>query len=170
MDALVERALAEVAACEDEDRRQQLMRESNAALGQYFRRNAADLEELAFQLFEIAWSDMMGDSVLPRVIDVKTVGLGDVDWVDEDLRGMRAVFQGKGGQILSDMLRYQRTLMPRQEMAVAIDLHRDEIELDFWNSFEKLQTQANEKVNQLPVTNLVSLIQAGITTGSTYGT
>ena len=170
MDALVERALAEVAACEDEDRRQQLMRESNAALGQYFRRNAADLEELAFQLFEIAWSDMMGDSVLPRVIDVKTVGLGDVDWVDEDLRGMRAVFQGKGGQILSDMLRYQRTLMPRQEMAVAIDLHRDEIELDFWNSFEKLQAQANEKVNQLPVTNLVSLIQAGITTGSTYGT
>ena len=170
MDALVERALAEVAAQTDEDRRQQLMRESNTALGAHFMRNAADMEELAFQLFDIAWSDMMGDSILPRVIDVKTVGLGDVDWVDEDLRGMRAVFQGKGGQILSDMLRYQRTLMPRQEMAVAIDLHRDEIELDFWNSFEKLQTQANEKVNQLPVTNLVSLIQAGITTGSTYGT
>lgn len=170
MDALVERALAEVAAQTDEDRRQALMRESNPALGAHFMRNTADMEELAFQLFDIAWSDMMGDSVLPRVIDVKTVGLGDVDWVDEDLRGMRAMWQGVGGQILSDVLRYQRTLMPRQEMVTAIDLHRDEISLDFWGTFEKLQAQCNEKINQLPVTQLVSLIQSGITSGSTYGT
>jgi hypothetical protein len=170
MDALVERALAEVAACEDEDRRQQMMRESNPALGQYFRRHPGELEEVAFQLFDIAWADMMQEDIVPRIIDVKTVGLGDVDWVDEDLRGMRAYFQGKGGQILSDMLRYQRTLMPREEMAVAIDLHRDEIELDFWSSFQKLQTQANEKVRQLPVTRLVQLIQQGITAGTTYGT
>lgn len=168
MDALVERALAEVAATEDEDRRTQLMRESNPALGQYFRRHPGELEEVAFQLFDIAWSDMMADDILPRIIDVKNVGLGDVDWVDEDLRGMRAVFQGKGGQILSDMLRYQRTLMPREEMAVAIDLHRDEIELDFWNSFGKLQSQANEKVRQLPVQRLIQLVQAGITAGTTY--
>jgi hypothetical protein len=170
MDALVERALAEVAACEDEDRRNQLMRESNAALGAHFRRNPGELEEIAFQLFDIAWSDLMAEDILPRVIQVKNVGLGDVDWVDEDLRGMRAYFQGKGGQILSDLLRYQRTLMPREEMVVAIDLHRDEIELDFWNSFTKLQAQANEKVRQLPVTRLVQLIQAGITAGTTYGT
>jgi hypothetical protein len=168
MDALVEAALAEVAACEDNDRRDQLMRESNPALGQYFRRHPGDLEEVAFQLFDIAWADMMAEDILPRIIDVKTVGLGEVDWVDEDLRGMRAVFQGKGGQILSDMLRYQRTLMPREEMAVAIDLHRDEIELDFWNSFGKLQAQANEKVRQLPVQRLIQLVQAGITAGSTY--
>ncbi len=168
MDALVERALAEVAGCEDEDRRHLLMRESNPALGQYFRRHPGELEEVAYQLFDIAWSDMMQEDILPRVIDVKTVGLGDVDWVDEDLRGMRAVFQGKGGQILSDMLRYQRTIMPREEMAVAIDLHRDEIELDFWNSFAKLQAQANEKVRQLPVQRLVQLVQAGITACTTY--
>jgi hypothetical protein len=93
-----------------------------------------------------------------------------VDWVDEDLRGMRAVFQGKGGQILSDMLRYQRTLMPREEMATAIDLHRDEIELDFWGSFGKLQAQANEKIRQLPVQRLIQLVQAGITAGTTYAT
>lgn len=170
MDALVERALAEVAACTDEDRRQQMMRESNAALGAHFVRNTADMEELAFQLFDIGWSDMMGQSVLPQVIDVKTVGLGDVDWVDEDLRGMRAMWQGVGGQILSDVLRYQRTLMPRQEMVAAIDLHRDEITLDFWNSFAKLQAQCNEKISQLPVQQLISLIQAGITSGSTYAT
>jgi len=170
MDALVERALAEVAATEDEDRRNQLMRESNPALGQYFRRHPHDLEEVAFQLFDLAWADMMADDIVPRIIDVKNVGLGDVDWVDEDLRGMRAYFQGKGGQILSDMLRYQRTLMPREEMAVAIDLHRDEIELDFWSSFQKLQDQANEKIRQLPVTRLVQLIQSGITAGTTYGT
>jgi hypothetical protein len=170
MDALVERALAEVAACEDEDRRQALMRESGAALGAHFLRNTADLEELAFQLFDIAWSDTMDSSVLPQVIDVKTVGLGDVDWVDEDLRGLRAMWQGVGGQILSDVLRYQRTLMPREEMVTAIDLHRDEITLDFWGSFNKLQTQAQEKISQLPVQRLVQLIQAGITSGSTYAT
>lgn len=170
MEALVERALAEVAACEDEDRQHLLMRESNAALGQYFRRHPGELEEVAFQLFDLAWSDMMAEDIVPRIIDVKNVGLGEVDWVDEDLRGMRAVFQGKGGQILSDMLRYQRTLMPREEMAVAIDLHRDEIELDFWSSFGKLQAQANEKVRQLPVQRLISLVQAGITSGSTYVT
>ena len=170
MDALVERALAEVAACTDEDRRQALMRESNAALGAHFVRNTADMEELAFQLFDIAWTDMMSEDILPQIIDVKNVGLGDVDWVDEDLRGMRAMWQGVGGQILSDVLRYQRTLMPRQAMVAAIDLHRDEIALDFWNSFGKLQGQANEKIRQLPVQQLITLIQAGITSGSTYAT
>lgn len=167
MEAIVERALAEVAAA-DEDRRDALMRESNPALGDYFRRHPHEMEEVAFQLFDIAWADMMAEDILPRIINVKNVGLGDVDYVDEDLRGMTAYFQGKGGQILSDMLRYQRTIMPRQEMAVAIDLHRDEILLDFWGTFQKLQDQANEKVRQLPVTQLIQLVQAGITAGSTF--
>jgi hypothetical protein len=144
------------------------MRESNPALGDYFRRHPHEMEEVAFQLFDIAWADMMAEDILPRIINVKNVGLGDVDYVDEDLRGMTAYFQGKGGQILSDMLRYQRTIMPRQEMAVAIDLHRDEILLDFWGTFQKLQDQANEKVRQLPVTQLIQLVQAGITAGSTF--
>jgi len=68
------------------------------------------------------------------------------------------------------MLRYQRTLMPRQEMAAAIDLHRDEILLDFWSTFQKLQEQAREKISQLPVQQLISLVQSGITSGTTYGT
>jgi hypothetical protein len=168
MDALVERALAEVAAATDEDRRDLLMRDSNAALGAYFRRHPQEMEEVAFALFDQAWADMMQEDILPRIIDVKTVGLGEVDWVDEDLRGMRAYFQGKGGQILSDMLRYQRTQMPREEMAIAIDLHRDEIELDFWGTFQKLQDQANEKVRQLPVQQLIYLVQQGIQAGTTF--
>jgi hypothetical protein len=170
MDALVERALAEVAGCTEDDARQRLMRESNPALGNYFRRHPQEMEEVAFQLFDIAWSDMMTEDILPQVIDVKTVGLGDVDWVDEDLRGLQAVWQGKGGQILSDVLRYQRTIMPREEMAIAIDLHRDEILLDFWSTFQKLQDQANEKVRQLPVQQLIQLVQSGITSGTTYAT
>jgi hypothetical protein len=40
--------------------------------------------------------------------------------------------------------------MPREEMATAIDLHRDEIALDFWGTFGKLQGQAKEKMRQLP--------------------
>lgn len=170
MDALVERTLAEVAACTDEDRREAMMRESNTMLGEHFARHPADMEEIAFQLFEIAWSDAMGDDVLPKVIDTKTVGLGEVDWVDEDLRGLNAYWQGKGGQILSDVLRYERTQMPREEMAAAIDLHRDEIILEFWNSYTKLQGQAEEKLRQLPIFRLVELLQAGITSGATYAT
>jgi hypothetical protein len=170
MDALVERVMAEVAGCEDEDRRQQMMRESGEMLGQYFARHPADMEEVAFQLFEIAWSDAMGDSVLEKVIDVKNVGLGEVDWVDEDLRGLNAYWQGKGGQILSDVLRYERTQMPREEMAAAIDLHRDEILLEFWGAYQKLMNQAEEKLRQLPVFRLIELIQAGITSGATYAT
>jgi hypothetical protein len=170
MDALVERVLAEVAACEDEDRRDVMMRESNEMLGAHFMRHPSDLEELAFQLFEIAWSDTMADDILPRVIDVTKVGLGEVEWVDEDLRGLNAYWQGKGGQILSDVLRYERTQMPREEMAAAIDLHRDEIALEFWNSYQRLQSQAEEKLRQLPVFRLVELIQAGIQAGATYAT
>lgn len=170
MDAVIERTLAAVAAEKDADARKQLMDESGQALGAYFGRHPGELEEVAFQLFEIAWSDAMEDDILPRVIDTKTVGLGDTDWVDEDLRGLNAYWQGKGGQILSDVLRYERTQMPREEMAAAIDLHRDEILLEFWSSYEKLQAQAEEKLRQLPVFRLIELIQAGITSGATYAT
>jgi hypothetical protein len=41
--------------------------------------------------------------------------------------------------------------MPREEMVTAIDLHRNEIQTDFWGTFDKLQGQANEKLRQLPV-------------------
>lgn len=168
MDALVEAALAEVAAIEDEDRQHALMRESQRALGEHFRAHPQEMEELAFQLFDIAWSDVMADDLLPRVINVKHLGLGDVDWVDEDLRGMEATWQGKGGQILSGVLRYQRTQMPREEMATAIDLHRDEIALDFWGTFSKLQEQCREKVSQLPVRRLIELMRTGIQGGATF--
>lgn len=170
MDALIERTLAEVAGCTDEDRRQAMMQESAAGLGEYFTRHPSDMEEIAFQLFDLAWSDAMASDVLPSVIDVKTVGLGETDWVDEDLRGLNAYWQGKGGQILSDVLRYERTQMPREEMAAAIDLHRDEILLEFWSSYQKLQNQAEEKMRQLPIYRLIELIQAGITSGATYAT
>lgn len=168
MDALVERALAEVATQQNEDRKVALMRESNRALGDHFRAHPQDTQELAFALFDQAWSDTMTDDLVPQIIDVKHVGLGDVDWVDDDLRGLTAVWQGKGGQILSDVLRYQRTQMPREEMATAIDLHNDEIALDFWGTFSKLQSQSKEKINQLPIFRLIELIQSGIQAGATF--
>lgn len=170
MDALIERVMAEVAGCEDIDRREAMMRETAEALGAYFVRHPADMEEVAFQLFDLAWSDAMAEDILPKIIDTKNVGLGDVDYVDEDLRGLMAYWQGKGGQILSDVLRYERTQMPREEMAVAIDLHRDEIALEFWGTYERLQAQAQEKIRQLPVVRLVELVQSGITAGSTFAT
>ena len=170
MDAIIERAMAEVAACTDDDRRQAMMQESGGMLGEYFTRHPADMEEVAFQLFEIAWSDAMDEDILPKIIDTKNVGLGETDWVDEDLRGLNAYWQGKGGQILSDVLRYERTQMPREEMATAIDLHRDEVLLEFWSTYEKLMAQAEEKLRQLPIFRLIELIQTGITAGATYAT
>jgi hypothetical protein len=169
VDALVFNTLAAVAGEQDADKRQLLMDRSNAALGQHFMRHPSDMEEVAYDLLNNAWADAMTDDIVRRVIEVKTVGLGDPDYVDEDLRGMRAYWQGKGGQILSDVIRYERAQMPREEMVTAIDLHRDEIALDFWGTFQKLQNQAQEKLRQLPAFRLVELIQAGITAGSTFG-
>jgi hypothetical protein len=170
MDALVFNTLKAVASEQDADKRQLLMGQSNRALGEHFMRHPADMEEVAYDLLNNAWSDAQTVDIVPRIIDTKTVDLGAVDFVDEDLRGMRAYWQGKGGQILSDVIRYERSQMPREEMATAIDLHRDEIALDFWGTFGKLQTQAEEKMRQLPTTRLVELMQAGITAGATFGT
>jgi hypothetical protein len=170
MDSLVLNTLSAVASEEDEAKKALLMEQSNRALGDHFMRHPMDMEELAFDLFNGAWKDAMEVDITPKVIDVKTVGLGETDFVDEDLRGLRAYWQGKGGRILSDVLRYERSQMPREEMATAIDLHRDEINLDFWGTFEKLQGQAQEKLGQLPAFRLIELIQAGITAGTTFGT
>lgn len=170
MDAVVARTLEAIATEQDEARRGDLMEESGRALGAHFARHAPDMEELAYDLLNRAWNDAMAEDITPRIIDVKTVSMGETDFVDEDLRGLRAYWQGKGGQIESDILRYTRSQMPREEMATAIDLHRDEVALEFWGTFAKLQAQAEEKLRQLPVTRLVQLIQAGITAGSTFGT
>jgi hypothetical protein len=172
MDALVFEALQQVAGAESEEERARLQEESNARLAEHFTHpaNMADLEELAYDLLNIAWSDTMSEDIVSRIIEVKTVGLGDPDYIEEDLRGMRAYWQGKGGQILSDILRYSRTQMPREEMVTAIDWHLDQMALNFWGSFEKLRDQANAKLAQLPTIRLIELIQAAITGGTYYGT
>jgi hypothetical protein len=169
VDALVFNTLKAVAEEQDAEKRELLIVRSNVALGEHFMRHPADMEEVAYDLLNRAWSDAMSSDIVRRVIEVKTVGLGDPDFVDEDLRGLRAYWQGKGGQILSDIIRYERAQMPREEMVTAIDLHRDEITLDFWGSFQKLQAQAQEKLQQLPAFRLIELIQAGITAGQTFG-
>src|SRR3954469_9304998 len=107
MDSLVLNTLSAVASEEDEAKKTLLMEQSNRALGDHFMRHPMDMEELAFDLFNGAWKDAMEVDVTPKVIEVKTVGLGETDFVDEDLRGMRAYWQGKGGRILSDVLRYE---------------------------------------------------------------
>jgi hypothetical protein len=169
MDALIFNAMKAVAEESDADKRALLMAQSNPGMGAHFMRNQADLQEVAFDLLNRAWSDVLSDDIVQRVIEVKTVDFTATDYVDEDLRGMRAYFQGKGGQIYSDIIRYERAFMPREEMVTAIDLHQDQIATDFWGTFGKLQAQANEKLSQLPTFRLVELIQAGITAGTYYG-
>jgi hypothetical protein len=171
MDAMVFDALQQVANAENDADRERLMDESNRGLGEHFAHpaNQGDLEELAFDLLNDAWTDTMQEDIVPRIIDVKTVGLGETDYIEEDLRGMRAYWQGKGGQILSDIIRYTRTYMPREEIVTAIDWHVDQMTTNFWGTFDRLRTQAQEKIRQLPTIRLIELIQAAISGGTFYG-
>lgn len=155
---------------QDEARRAELRAESAPVLGAHFDRVPHDLQEFAFDLLNVAWADAMTQDIVPQIIQVKTVGLGDPDFIDEDLRGLRAYWQGKGGQILSDILRYERSQMPREEMVTALDFHQDEIAADFWGTFGRLVAQANEKLRQLPTTKLVELVQKAIQAGTYFGT
>lgn len=171
MDAVAFETLRRVQAATDAEERARLMEETNPALSAHFSHpaNAADLEELAFDLLNLAWSDTMNEDIVPRIIEVRQVGLGDPDYIEDDLRGLRAYWQGKGGQILSDIIRYERAQMPREEMVTALDFHQDEIALDFWGSFAKLTAQAREKLRQLPTIRLVELVQRAIASGDYYG-
>jgi hypothetical protein len=172
MNPQVYAALKRVNDEQDDAVRADLRARSTKALGAHFAAHAnhADLEELAFDLLNITWADTMQTNVINQVIEVKTVGLGDPDYVEDDLRGMRAYWQGKGGQILSDVLRYERAQMPREEMVTAIDWHVDEMLLNFWGTFDKLRGQAEEKLSQLPAVRLVELVRSAITGGVYYGT
>jgi hypothetical protein len=169
MDPAIFDILRRIQAEENAVKREELRAESNKKLAAHFERHPAELEELAFDLLNLVWRDAMSQDIVPRIIQVKTVGLGDPDFIEEDLRGLRAYWQGKGGQILSDIIRYERAQMPREEMVTALDFHQDEITLDFWGSFDKLVGQAREKLRQLPTTRLIELIQGAITGGTYYG-
>jgi hypothetical protein len=171
MDAQVFATLKRVRDEQDEDRQAELKALSNEALAGHFTHagNASDLEELAFDLLNLTWQDTMESNVVNQLIEVKTVGLGDPDYVNENLRGMRAYWQGKGGQILSDIIRYERATMPKEEQVAAIDMHQDELALDFWGTLDKLVSQANEKLSQLPVTRLIELVQAGVAASPYFG-
>ena len=161
--------LQRVQAEDDEAKREVARQESATVLGQHFERAPQELQEFAFDLLNAAWADAMSQDIVPAIIEVKTVGLADPDYIDEDLRGLRAYWQGKGGQILSDIIRYERAQMPREEMVTALDFHQDEIVTNFWGTFDKLVGQAQEKLRQLPAIRLIELVQAAITGGVYHG-
>lgn len=169
MDAAIFNILQRVQAEEDEARSQELRDETNDELAEHFIRHPQELEELAFDLLNLAWADALKGDLLQQVIEVKTVGLAEVDYIEDDLRGMTAYWQGKGGQILSGIMRYERNQMPREEIVAAIDLHQDEVTTNFWGSFDKLASHAEEKMRTLPVERLVELVQAAITAGTYFG-
>src|SRR3954469_19732093 len=138
MDAAVFNTLQRIASEADAAQQEILKAETDAELAAHFSHpgNRGDLEELAYDVFNQSWADAMTEDIVPRVIEVKTKGLTEIDYIDEDLRGMRAYWQGKGGQILSDVIRYERTTMPREEMVTAIDMHLDEIRSNFWGPID----------------------------------
>jgi hypothetical protein len=170
MDPRIYGLLQQVGGEADDARREELRSETNEELARHFMRHPNELEELAFDLLNIAWADSLTSDVLQQVIDVKTVALGEVDYIEDDLRGMTAYWQGKGGQIRSGILRYERERMPTEEIVAAIDMHQDEFRLNFWGPFDKLSQHAQEKMRILPVERLVELVQAAVTAGVTYGT
>src|SRR4051812_35885040 len=120
MDSRIFGILQRVQAETDEGRQAELMADTNEELARHFTRNFADLEELGYDVFANAFADAStGNGIVGQLIETKTVGLAETDWVEEDLRGMRVKFQGKGGQIRSDIVRYERHPMPREEMVGA---------------------------------------------------
>jgi hypothetical protein len=161
--------LQRVAAEQDKARVAALKAETTAELAQYFYTHPWELQELAYDVLNKAWADAQPGDLVNTLIDVKTVGLGETDFIEEDLRGMRAYFQGKGGQIRSDIIRMERQMMPREELVSAIDMHVDQVKTDFWGTLSKLKSQAQEKFRTAPAYRLVELIQAAIVGGSTYG-
>lgn len=177
MDAQIYATLRRVQAETDATRRAELMQETAASLGAHFLRNTADLEEVAWDMYNQVFKDIVGgfwstpgsEDIVGTLIESKTVGQTETDFIEEDLRGMRAYFQGKGGQIRSDIIRAERQQMPREELVSAIDIHADDIANDFWGLLSKMQTQAAEKVRTAPTIQLISLIQAAVVGGPTYG-
>jgi hypothetical protein len=161
--------LERVAGEEDAEAKAALRKETAPELGAHFDRHPDQLRELAYELLNIAWGDALKEDFLPSIIEVKNVGLTDIDYIETNLRGMRAYWQGKGGQIFSDILRYGRNQMPREEMVAALDYHQDDIRAKFWGAFDGLTAQSREKLRQLPVTRLVELIRAAIQGGPTFG-
>lgn len=160
--------LARVQGEEDAVKRQVLMDETRDELTAHFVRNIDEFEELAYDLLNNAWSDAIKNDIVDRIINVKTVDFAAVDYFDEDLRGGRAYWQGSGGQIRSFLVRYERQQMPREAMVTAIDLHRNEVRTDFWGGMQKLIDQSNMKLRGLPTERLIELVQAAISSGSTY--
>jgi hypothetical protein len=155
---------------EQDPGQQALLKErSNPMLGDHFRRHPVDLEEFAWDITAVVWADIMQEDIVPQVIEVKTVGLADTDYIEEDLRGGRAYWQGKGGQLLSSIIRNERSFMPREEMGTALDIHQDEIATDFWGTFDKFVAQLREKLRQLPTFRLVELVQLAVQGGARFG-
>lgn len=152
-----------------EDQRPALMDQTDADLSAYFSKpqNLDALNELAYSIVGMAWSDAMMEDVVSKIIEVKTVGVNDRDYVDEDLRGLQAYWQGKGGDIEGHILRSSRTEMPRDEMVAGFDMHDDEIATSFWGSLNDLSNHYREKLRQLPMLRLVELIQAALPDPST---
>ena len=177
MESTIFATLQRVQAETDEARRAELMEQTNAELGQHFARNNGDLQELAWDMYNIVWRDVVNGywstpgatDILGQLVEVKTVPQTATDFIEEDLRGLRAYFQGKGGQIRSDIIRAERLQMPREELVAAIDIHEDDIKNDFWGQLGSLQAQIAEKVRTAPLIELISLVRAAVVSGATYG-
>lgn len=169
--------LRRVQAEKDDVKRALLQEETAAELGRHFALNQADLQELAWEMYNTVWRDVVNGywstpgatDILGQVVEQKTVKQNETDFIEEDLRGMRAYFQGKGGLIRSDIIRAERQQMPREELVSAIDMHQDDIENDFWGQIGRLQEQLADKMRTAPIVEVINLIQSAVQSGPTYG-
>jgi hypothetical protein len=126
MDALIFNTLQRVQAEKDEAKQGRAQGRDERGARAALHASPADMEELAYDLFNLAWSDA-GRATSSRPHRGQDGRPRRPDYVEEDLRGMRAYWQGKGGQIRSDIIRYERAQMPREEIVSAIDMHQDEL-------------------------------------------
>lgn len=177
MDRHILAILQRVDAEKDPIRRAALQEETAAEVGRHFSLNNQDFQELAWEMYNTVWRDVVNGywstpgavDILGQIVEQKTVKQNETDFIEEDLRGMRAYFQGKGGLIRSDIIRAERQQMPREELVSAIDLHQDDIENDFYGKLGTLQEQLAEKMRSAPIVEVINLVQSAVQSGSTYG-
>lgn len=152
-----------------EDQRGNLMDRTDAELAKWFSspQGEAELKELAYTLMQFAWADALQQDIVPLIIDSKTVGLDEIDYMEEDLRGVQAYWQGTGGEIIAGTIRHQRERMPRDEMVVGLDMHDDQIRTSFWGTLSSLRAHASEKMRLLPMQKLIQLVDRALPVGTT---
>ncbi len=144
-----------------------LKEKSNRQLGRYFHENEGEFDKVARAALNVAWADSVKTDIINQVIQTKTVdGTLREDTVEEDLRGLKARWQGSGGQIHSDPIHDSSFSFGPDEIVFAHDYHVKDLRNDFWGNYSKIVSHGRAKMDGVTVERLIALVQDGVNSGT----